>query len=152
MANINSNTTSNFQFISKTRVLGKQIYDDAINYLSKVYGISKAVFTPASPFSQILRVLSEISELILFYIEDATVEQNILTANQTNSIYGLSRLTGHNPTRAISSLGEIKIKFIPGTETDFNGSYVRIPKNSVIICDNNGLKYTIVSDVGLLSF
>lgn len=143
MAKINSNTTSNFQFISKTRLLGKQIYDDSINYLSRAYGASKAVFTPASPFAQILKVLSEISELILFYVEDATVEQNILTANQTNSIYGLARLTGHNPTRAISALGEIKVKFMPGTESDFNGSYVRIPKYTCIICSNNGLKYTL---------
>lgn len=143
MAKINSNTTSNFQFISKTRLLGKQIYDDSINYLSRAYGASKAVFTPASPFAQILKVLSEISELILFYVEDATVEQNILTANQTNSIYGLSRLTGHNPTRAISSIGEIKVKFIPGTESDFNGSYIMIPKHSVIVCGNNGLKYSL---------
>lgn len=143
MAKINSNTTSRFQFISKTRLLGKQIYDDAITYLSRAYGASRAVFTPASPFAQILKVLSEIAELILFYVEDATVEQNILTANQTNSIYGLSRLTGHNPTRAISSLGEIKVKFIPGTESDFNGSYIRIPKNSCIVCENNGLKYTL---------
>ena len=68
MAKINSNTTSNFQFISKTRLLGKQIYDDAISYLSRAYGASRAVFTPASPFAQILKVLSEIiqkSSLIL---------------------------------------------------------------------------------------
>ncbi len=143
MAKINSNSTSRFQFISKTRVLGKEIYNDAITYLSRAYGASKAVFTPASPFAQILKVLSEISELILFYIEDATVEQNILTANQTNSIYGLARLTGHNPTRAISSIGEIKVKFIPGEESNFNGSYVLIPKNTCVVCDNNGLKYTI---------
>ena len=121
MAKINSNSTSRFQFISKTRVLGKEIYNDAITYLSRAYGASKAVFTPASPFAQILKVLGEISELILFYIEDATVEQNILTANQTNSIYGLARLTGHNPTRAISAIGEIKVKFIPGEESNFNG-------------------------------
>ena len=85
-------------FLNTIRVKSTQIKEDARTYISRVYGRSKTLFTEASPFAQIMRVLSEIGELIMFYVEDATVEQNIYTAQQPESIYGLARLTGHDAT------------------------------------------------------
>ena len=56
---------------------------DTRTYISRVYGRSRDLFTTASPYSQILEVLAEITNLVFFYIEDATVEQNILTAQDS---------------------------------------------------------------------
>jgi hypothetical protein len=104
------------KFLSTLRSSASQIRDDARTYITRVYKRANTLFTEASPFAQILSVLSEIAELIMFYIEDATVEQNIYTAQQPESIYGLSRLTGHDATRGFAATGEIEFRWKPGAD------------------------------------
>lgn len=131
------------QFLSKVRVLSNEIFEDISLYLGRVYKQSSTIFSVASPYSQIMRVMSELFELNMYYVEDATLEQNILTATNTESIYGLAVLAGHNPTRAISAIGEVRFKFKPGKESDFIGSYILVPNNIKLKCKNNNLKYLI---------
>lgn len=131
------------QFLSKVRILANEIYDDITTYLGRTYKQSSTIFSVASPYSQIMRVMAELFELNMFYVEDATMEQNILTATNTESIYGLAVLAGHTPTRAISSIGEVRFKFKPGKESDFIGSYILIPNNVKLRCKNNNLKYLL---------
>ena len=75
-----------FKFLSASRVKVNEMILDTRSYIARLYGRTSELFTTASPFSQILDVLSEISKMILFYIEDSTVEQNILTAQHPESI------------------------------------------------------------------
>lgn len=131
------------QFLSKVRVLSNEILEDITVYLGRVYKQSSTIFSVASPYSQIMRVMSELFELNMYYVEDATLEQNILTATNIESIYGLAVLAGHNPTRSISAIGEVRFKFKPGKESDFIGSYILIPNNVKLKCKNNNLKYLI---------
>ena len=100
---------ADFNFLSAARVKATQIQEDTKSYLSRVYGRANNLFTSASPFAQMVKVASELTEMIMYYVEDATVEQNILTAQQPESIYGLAALTGHNATRGFSAMGEIEI-------------------------------------------
>lgn len=104
------------KFISTLRATAKQVSDDARVYISRVYGRAGTLFTEASPFAQILGVITEIQELILFYLEDAIVEQNIYTAQHPESIYGMSRLTGHDATRGFAATGEIEFRWKPGVD------------------------------------
>ena len=134
---------NNFKFLNKARVLGEQIYEDALVFLSNAYQSSSKIFTNASPFGQLLRVMTNIGELIMYYITDATTENNIITANNLESIYGLAALTGHNPTRPISAMGEVRMKFKPGKQAAFPGPYILVPNNSVLRCQGNGIKYTM---------
>jgi len=76
-------------FLSTSRIKVGEMIDDVRSYVTRVYGEVEGAFTTASPFSQLLDVISQIGRLIFFYIEDATVEQNILTAQNPESIYGL---------------------------------------------------------------
>jgi hypothetical protein len=81
--------------------------------------------------------------LIFFYIEDATVEQNILTAQNPESIYGLSRLAGHDSFRGAAASGELKLRLgVSGLE-DIAGDALNIPANAIIECKDNGLRYTL---------
>lgn len=133
------------KFLTKTRATAQQIFEDTRTYISRVYERSNTLFTNASPFAQILRVLSEIGELILFYVEDSTVEQNIYTAQQPESIYGLARLTGHDPTRGFSATGEISIR-LNVESGDFNkiaGDGITIPANAELKFEANGLSYIL---------
>ena len=132
-----------FKFLSTARVRATEMINDTRNYISRLYGRTGELFTTASPFSQILEVLNDISKLILFYVEDATVEQNILTAQQPESVYGLSRLAGHDSFRGASAQGEIKVRLNVTSTTEIAGDALNIPANAVIRSTTNGLTYIL---------
>ena len=135
------------KFLSTLRSSASQIRDDARTYITRVYKRANTLFTEASPFAQILSVLSEIAELIMFYIEDATVEQNIYTAQQPESIYGLSRLTGHDATRGFAATGEIEFRWKPGADfSKVAGTGLTIDSRAKLKFDANGLMYTLLTD------
>lgn len=134
-----------FKFLENARLKASDIISDARVYISRVYGRAGELFTAASPFAQIMNVVSELTELIMFYIEDATVEQNIMTAQQSESVYGLARLTGHDPARGFSAVGEIEVRWKPGKQNDVAGDAIYIPANSQIRSDLNGFTYLMRS-------
>jgi len=132
--------------LNKDRILSKQLLSDAYTYLVEKYGRSTAQqLTPASPFIQTLSVLGELSELNFLYIENAISELNIETAKNLDNIFGLARLTGHNPTRGMASRGKVKLKLKANYE-DFDGNYLLIPKYSKLKCINNNLTYLLVPE------
>lgn len=133
-------------FLSKNAITALRIYTQAYNYMTKVYGQTKNAFTPASPYGQLLTVLSNIGELVFYYIESAISELNFATAKNVASIYGLSRLTGHNPTRAISAIG--KIALVPKTDAaqSVQGNYIVIRDKTELQCLDNSLVYLVFLD------
>ena len=132
-----------FKFLSTARVKINEMLNDTRVYISRLYGRTSELFTTASPFSQILEVLNDISKLILFYVEDATIEQNILTAQQPESVYGLSRLTGHDVFRGASAQGEIKLRLNVNSDIEIGGDAINIPANAIIRSNTNGLNYIL---------
>lgn len=140
-----------FKFLEASRIKANEIKEDARLYISRVYGRASELFTVASPFAQIMSVVSDLTELIMYYIEDATVEQNILTAQQPESIYGLARLAGHNPSRGFSAIGEISVRWKPGMQNDVAGDTLYINANSQIRSDLNGLTYLLRSSTDIIS-
>lgn len=134
---------ADFKILNKARIQSSQIFEDTKTYISRAYKRTGEFFTAASPYAQILSVLSELGQLIMFYIEDALVEQNIYTAQQTESIYGLARLAGHDPTRGFSATGQIKFRWKPGVTSDIAGDALTIPANAEISFSANGLIYLV---------
>jgi hypothetical protein len=134
--------TDNFKVLNKLSIYIEDILSQTINYLSSKFNQSKAVFTAASPFGQILLVVQNLTQLIFYYIEDAITELNINEATRLTSIYSLAGLSGHNPSRAVSSIGEISLT----TNSDAIESpyeFAIIPNLSRIRCLNNGLTYIL---------
>lgn len=131
------------KFLSKARIKVTEMIADTRTYISRVYGRSGDLFTTASPYSQILEVLTELTNLNFLYMEDALVEQNILTAQDPESIYGLARLAGHDSFRGSSALGELKIRLNTSAFNDIEGDTLNIPANSVIKASKNGLEYIL---------
>lgn len=135
------------KFLNKLRVTATNIRNDARTFIGRAYGRANTLFTEASPYAQIISVLSEIGELLMFYIEDSVVEQNIYTAQQPESIYGLARLTGHDVTRGYASFGELKLRWKPGADfSKIAGSTLIISGQAQFSIDTNGLTYTLLSD------
>ena len=138
------------KFLSTIRTGAESIKADARTYISRVYNRANTLFTLASPFAQIIAVLSEMMDLIMYYIEDSVVEQNIYTAQQPESIYGMSRLTGHDATRGFASTGEIIFRWKPGADmAKIAGSLLNINGRSEIKFDANGMTYTLLNSVEL---
>lgn len=131
------------KFLSKARIKATEMIADTRTYISRVYGRSRDLFTTASPYSQILEVLAELTNLNFLYIEDALVEQNILTAQDPESIYGLARLAGHDSFRGSSAMGELKIRLNTSAFNDIEGDTLNIPANLVIRASKNGLEYIL---------
>ena len=134
------------KFLNTVRATADQIKADTKTYVSRVYKRANTLFTEASPFAQIISVFAELYELVMFYIEDATVEQNIYTAQQTESIYGMSRLTGHDATRGFAATGEIEFRWKPGADlSKIAGTGLNIEGRAKLKCDQNGLFYTLMT-------
>jgi len=133
----------NFKFLSTARIKTADMLADTRTYISRVYERTGNLFTTASPFSQILEVLTELTNLVFFYIEDATVEQNILTAQNPESVYGLARLAGHDAFRGSSAVGEIKIRLNTSAFHEIAGDAINIPANTIIKASKNGLEYVL---------
>lgn len=137
-------------FFSKTRIKAIELFSDAFEYLQRTYNQTTDVFTPASPFGQILTVVSNLGELILFYIEAASTELNITRARNIESIYGLSRLTGHNPTRGISSRGIIGLRLNTSASTLVDGNFLQILNGTNLELGNNGFPYFLKFDTDFI--
>jgi hypothetical protein len=130
-------------FLSTSRIRVNEMIADTKAYMTRVYNKTGELFTTASPFAQILQVLKQLTGLVFFYIEDATVEQNILTAQNPESIYGLSRLAGHDPFRGASATGEIKLRLNTSGASELAGDALNIPANCIIKSNDNTLDYIL---------
>ena len=128
-------------FFSKTRLRATELFGDSFEYLQRTYDQARETFTPASPFGQILTVVANLGEMIFFYIEAVATELNISRARNIESIYGLSRLTGHDPTRGISARGIIGLRLNTSAASLVQGDYVQIINGSSFEIGNNSLTY-----------
>lgn len=134
------------KFLNTIRASADAVFGDSRTYISRVYNRANTLFTEASPFAQIISVLSEMVDLVMFYIEDSVVEQNIYTAQQPESIYGMSRLTGHDATRGFASTGEIEFRWKPGADmSKIAGSALNMDARAELKFDANGLTYTLLN-------
>jgi hypothetical protein len=130
-------------FFSKTRIRATELYQDAFYFLQEKYEQATEVFTPASPFGQILTVTANLGELIFYYIEATITELNIFRARNIESIYGMSRLTGHDPTRGISARGIIGLRPNTSASTRIEGNFIQIDRLSKVRVEDNSLDYFI---------
>ncbi len=131
-----------FKVLTRLSIFVDDILAQTIDYLTSKFNQSRAVFTAASPFGQLLLVVENLTQLVFFYIEDSITELNINEATRLTSVYSLATLAGHNPSRAMSAMGEVSLSLNTGAEvppTDF----VIIPNLSRLRCLNNGLTYIL---------
>lgn len=128
-----------------TRLGYYQLYQDARNFLQSKYEQADQVFTTASPYGQLLEVVLDLGRLIFYYIEDSIQELNIYTAQRPNSIRGLARIAGHNPTRPVAASGTLRLTY-NGGKIDMYGNTAVIPNFTTMVCQTNGLTYTVILD------
>jgi hypothetical protein len=127
------------------RIRFGQMYYDARDYLTSKFLQVGEVFTPASAYGQILQVLIDLGKLIFYYVEDSITELNIYTSTRDVSVRNWARIAGHNPTRAISATGSVKLTY-NGNPLNIYGNTIIIPKHTRLINNVNNLSYIIDMD------
>jgi len=127
------------------RIRFDQLYEDGKEYLTDRFLQVGEVFTPASAYGQLFGVLIDLGKLIFYYVEDSLTELNIFTATRDVSIRSLARVAGHNPTRAISASGTLRLTY-NGNPIDIYGDTIIIPNYTRLVDNGTGLTYTITAD------
>ena len=126
-------------FFQNSRLKASELVQQAVEYLVVKYEQAASVFTPASPFGQLLVVISNIAELIFTYISHTAEELNIRTAQNIESIQGLAQLAGHDAHRGGASYGVMGVKL--NTSNDFEGNHVKIKNFCKFTIDDTGCVY-----------
>jgi len=126
-------------FFQNSRLKASDLVQQAVEYLVVKYEQAANVFTPASPFGQLLSVISNIAELIFTYISHTAEELNIRTAQNIESIQGLAQLAGHEAYRGGASYGVMGVKL--NTNNDFEGNHLTIKNFSKFTINETGCIY-----------
>lgn len=126
-------------FFQNSRLKASDLVQQAVEYLVVKYEQAANVFTPASPFGQLLSVISNIAELIFTYISHTAEELNIKTAQNIESIQGLAQLAGHDAHRGGAAYGVMGIKL--NTSNDFEGNHINIKNFSKFVINDTGCVY-----------
>jgi len=123
---------ANFSAITFTRL--KQEIE---SYLRAEHNKAGILFTPASPYGQILSVVENLHQLSILYLKSAINQFDIGLANNTNErvIKNTAILAGHIPFRAISASGTLKFTVKGGIDLD-----KELPAGSITIMNKITLK------------
>lgn len=115
------------------------------NWLSSVYEKSNILFNSASPYGQILTVVKELFLQNILYLKNFVKQLDIEQSNSKRMIANIARISGHNPSRAISAKGTLKFKLKQGINIDQTvaGGQVIIYDNTLIRNKSNNLYYTL---------
>jgi len=126
------------------RIRSEEMVQDALEFLIGKFKQNRRLFTVSSVYGQLLYVQSQLAQLIFYYIEDSITELNIHESTRNSSKYSIAAIGGHNPTRAMTATGEIRIKPKDDIEISIPSNTVIIPNYSRINCLNNNRGYVMV--------
>ena len=129
--------------ISGMKVRFKDMWSDVRTYMSNLYNEHGQVFTPASPFAQILQTILHTGRMILYYIEDSITELNISTASRPSSVYGLATLAGHSAFRGSASRGQVRLQLKEIPSGTSRGE-ILIPNLLQIYSNVSGVSYIVL--------
>ena len=116
-----------------------------VNWLSLAYNKSGILFNSSSPYGQILEVIKETFRQNILYLKNTVRQLDIEQANNKRMIINTARISGHNPSRALSAKGTLKLKLKQGININQNviGEKIIIYDNTIIKNNSNSLFYTI---------
>lgn len=106
-------------------------------FLRLEYFKANILYSPASPYGQILMVIENLYSLSMVYLKNTIKQFDLSDINATNDrvIKNAAIFAGHNPTRSISATGTLK--FTIKTAVDIQAE---IPGGRITLNDRQGLK------------
>lgn len=127
----------------KNNILINGLLNDTFVFLQDTYNQTTNLFTVASAWGQILFVVQNLSQMILYFIEDSITELNIEQASRDYSVRSLARIAGYDPGRSNTSQGEVALTWNK-READVGGGSIILTNHSQIRCQENGKAYSLV--------
>jgi hypothetical protein len=125
-------------------------------FLQLQHAKANLLFSPASPYGQILSVLENLHQLSFLYLKNTLAQYDLTALNSTNEriIRNAAIFAGHNPGRAISATGTIRLtlKSNADLEKDVPGGKITIYDRSEVKNNTNSLNYVITLGVDVATY
>lgn len=116
-------------------------------FLKTEHNKAAVLFSPASPFGQILNVLENLQQLSLLYLKNSINQFDLSDPNSVNPkiIRNAAITAGHIPGRSISSTGNLKLVVKSGIdlESELPGLRISFFNRSSLKNNTNGLFYAL---------
>jgi len=115
-------------------------------WLQKLYNRASESLSPADPFGMVITVLSNMYQGALLYLKNTISLFDLSTPElDYNRVRSAAIVAGHNPSRAISASGVIRmrVKQNVDTEADVPGARIIITNKTVLRNKDNNLLYYI---------
>ena len=116
-------------------------------YLQDQHNKSSIVYSPASPYGQILNVLENLHQLSLLYLKNSIKQYDLSDPNSNNEriIRNTAILAGHIPGRAISATGNLKLVVKSGIDiqSELPGGRITMNNRNLLKNNTNGLFYSL---------
>ena len=116
------------------------------NYLKTEHSKGNVLFSPASPYGQILSVIEKLHQLSFLYLKNTISQLDIVEPGSLNErvIKNTAILAGHIPGRAISATGTLKLSLKSNIdfEKEIPGGRITIANRTLIKNNTNGLDYS----------
>lgn len=120
-------------------------FDDTIqSFLSKSFNNLGLQYTNTQIFGIIFNGIKSIMQNIMFYIEDALTEQNVMTATRRNSIFSLAKVSGFEPSYGTSAGGILIAKMHLNNLINKTQNIIYINNHTTVVNKNTGIKYSII--------
>jgi hypothetical protein len=115
-------------------------------FLREEHNKASTLYSPASPYGQILNVLQNLHQLSLLYLKNAIKGFDLSLPNSTNdkNIKNSAIVAGHIPGRAVSATGTLKLVVKSGIDlqAELPGGRITIPNRIRLRNNTNGLDYS----------
>lgn len=125
-------------------------------FLKQEHSKANILYSPASPFGQILVTLENLHQMSILYLKNSIKQFDLSDVNSQNAriIRNAAVSAGHIPGRNISSSGTLKftIKTSTDIEKEVPGSRITLFNHQAIKNKTNGLEYSINLGTDKLTF
>lgn len=115
--------------------------------LQKLYNKAGVLFSPASPYGQVLFVVQNLYQTSMLYLKRSIEQFDLSDVNAKSKklVRSQAIVAGHIPSRSISSTGTLRFKLRSSidTERDIPGGKLTIFNKTQIKNKTNGLDYII---------
>jgi hypothetical protein len=115
-------------------------------YLKAEHNKAGILFSPASPYGQILSVVENLHQLSILYLKNAINQFDLGDANSNNErvIKNVAILSGHIPFRSISATGTLRLVKKSGlNEDDLPNGVIKLKNQSTLKNKTNSLFYSL---------
>lgn len=130
-----------------TEITFNNIKGQIQDFLQREYSKSNILYSPASPYGQILFVIENLFQLSLLYLKNSIKQLDISdnSANNVRNIRNIAVIAGHIPGRAISATGALllSVKSSVDISTLIPGGRITLSNKQQMKNKTNGLQYAL---------